>query len=110
MASSQKTVKVNIFGIEYVIKGDLDISYIQSVAKYVNDKMEETESEMSSKSVAKVAVVTALNIADELFRLQEEKTRLIQNLEGHVRRLTKRIDEEIQFLKSPTVPNNNGRE
>jgi cell division protein ZapA len=67
------SIKVEIFHQTYPIQGDLDEVYIRRIASYVDDKMK-TISEMSSTiDTQKVAVLTALAIADELHRLREER-------------------------------------
>ncbi len=67
------SIKVEIFHQTYPIQGDLDEVYVRRVAAYVDQKMK-TISEMSTTiDTQKVAVLTALAIADELYRLREER-------------------------------------
>ncbi len=62
-------VQVDIFGSQYTIKkGTEDPSYIARVAKYVDAKMREINEKLPVASVSKVAVLTSLNLADELFK------------------------------------------
>lgn len=68
--SSNKTIKV--FGEEYTISGDeIDYTYLRKVAKYVDLKMRELSKAIPDGNSKKVAILTALNIADELFQMQE---------------------------------------
>ncbi|HKM65795.1 MAG TPA: cell division protein ZapA [Candidatus Acidoferrum sp.] len=67
------SIKVEIFHQTYPIQGDLDELYVRRVAAYVDQKMK-TIAEMSTTiDTQKVAVLTALAIADELYRLREER-------------------------------------
>lgn len=72
MEESKKGVCVDIFGSEYVIKGEGDALYIKEVAKYVDDKMREISFATSNVSSSKVAILTALNLTDEIFKLRKE--------------------------------------
>lgn len=74
MPTEPNTQSVTIFGSEYKIRG-ADPDYIQVVAAYVDGKMRELEQRLPAGSPTKLAILTSLNIADELFREREEKTR-----------------------------------
>jgi cell division protein ZapA len=69
-------VHVDIFGSQYTIKkGSEDSDYIVRVAAYVDQKMREINDKLPVASVAKVAVLTSLNLADELFKERDGKVR-----------------------------------
>ena len=69
-------VQVDIFGSQYTIKkGSEDSDYIVRVAAYVDGKMREINEKLPVASVAKVAVLTSLNLADELFKERDGKVR-----------------------------------
>lgn len=91
MNPSSNIIKVTIYGTEYPIKGDSDVQYIQKVAKYVDEKMYEVDRNTSSKSTLKVAILTALNIADELFREKADKDVLIRQFEDRISKLSSLI-------------------
>jgi cell division protein ZapA len=66
-------VQVDIFGSQYTIKkGNEDPTYIARVAAYVDQKMREINERLPVASVSKVAVLTSLNLADELFKERED--------------------------------------
>lgn len=90
--SNGNAIKMTIYGTEYPIKGDTDIEYIKKVASYVDQKMYEVERNTSAKSALKVAILAALNIADELFNERAEKKRLIEEFEAKIARLTDLLD------------------
>ena len=69
-------VNVDIFSSQYTIKkGSEDSDYIVRVAAYVDQKMREINEKLPVASVAKVAVLTSLNLADELFKERDGKVR-----------------------------------
>ena len=76
-AKQVNRVKVNINGEDYYIKGTAPEEYIKRVAKYVDKKMYELESKHPNLSRSKLAVLTAINITDELFKLRQMRRVLI---------------------------------
>lgn len=91
MRHQGNVTKVTIYGTEYPITGDTDGDYIREVAAFVDAKMREVDRTTSAKSSLKVAILTALNIADELFRERADKDDMIQHLEEKVRKLSSLI-------------------
>ncbi|MGI5911898.1 MAG: cell division protein ZapA [Syntrophomonadaceae bacterium] len=74
-------VTVNIFNEEYVVKGEENPDYIQMLAAFVDRRMKMIQQRNTNLSTTKVAVLTALNLADELNKLQEDYDELVKNLE-----------------------------
>ncbi len=95
----RNVVKVNIFGSEYLIKGDTDVTYIQDVANYVNNKMIEIEKSLVIKSNLKIAILAALNIADELYKEREEKSNILNTLNEKSQGLNEKVSRIILDLE-----------
>ena len=89
------SVKVNIYGTEYPVKGEADPDYIEEVAAYVDEKMREVARNLTVKSTTKVAVLAALNITDELFRSQRSQGEVEGELEGRLTALAERVNEGL---------------
>ena len=70
-------VRVNILGQEYVMKTSANPKYIQEVAKYVNEKMDEIKDSGvdSSSQQLKIAVLACMNITAELFDIKSKSPR-----------------------------------
>jgi cell division protein ZapA len=68
-----QTVTVNINGENYAIKTDDDPVYVNEVARYVDEKMREIASAGKVITTSKVAILTALNLADELFKSRKDR-------------------------------------
>ena len=76
---STNVVRVTIFGQEYVIKTSANPQYIKDVAAYVNKKMNEIKEsglDVDSQQL-KIAVLTSMNITDELFSIRNDSSDLI---------------------------------
>ena len=86
---------VEIFGNSYTINADVPVDYIKKLARYVNDKMEEISSADRSYDAVKIAILTALNIADEFHQLKDMKIGIDGELEKRTRSLITLLDEGI---------------
>jgi len=84
-SNNTKKVTVEIFNQEYIVKGSENAEYIEMLAAYVDRRMRMIEQRNHSLSIAKVAVLTALNLADELNKLQEDYDELVKVLEEEKR-------------------------
>lgn len=65
-------VSVKISGVVYNLKGEENQEYLQRVAKYVDKKIKEITGKNQLLSTASAAALSAVNIADEFFKAQEE--------------------------------------
>jgi cell division protein ZapA len=81
---SDVVVPVEILGQRFPIRGALDAVYIQQLASFVDEKMRAAASQTSETDSARVAVVAALNLADEVFRLRAP-------VEGHQAEIAARL-------------------
>ena len=72
MEHTSQIVTVEIHGHRYPIKSSLDPSYVAELAAHVDEKMRLALKECPSGDTLKVAVLAAINIADEYFRTRHE--------------------------------------
>lgn len=79
--SQPKRVQVEIYNDIYNIKGNCDEKHIRQVANYVDKKMNYIGQRNPHLSIKQIAVLTSINIADELFKLQNDYDKLVQVLE-----------------------------
>jgi cell division protein ZapA len=90
-------LKINIYGTEYPIRSDAnsDPEYIRKVADYVDRKMKEIDSATEAKSSLKVAILAALNIADELYQERQIKDDLVSQMSGKIKNLSDSLDKQL---------------
>lgn len=74
--STKPGVKVVIFGQDYLVRGDVDEAYVASLAAHVDGKMREIAAKLADPSPSRVAVMTALNICDELFKIRKQQAKI----------------------------------
>jgi len=88
-----RLVDVTICNAHYTIRTDADEAYIQSIARYVNTRIEEVQSKTKSVSTINVTILAALNIADELFCEKEKNRKYVKQIEDRSRHLIDMIEK-----------------
>lgn len=84
-------VEVQIYGHPYTIRSEADREYVQNVAGYVDRKMREVAAKVPVNSLSRVAVLAALNIADELFKERRRREAFDQALAVRAAELEKAL-------------------
>ncbi len=92
--STQK-IRVNIFGSEYVLKASENEEYIINIAKYVDEKMRLIDKSNAINSKSKVAILAALNIAEELAQEREYRDKLVDQLNEESRKLNISLEDAL---------------
>ena len=87
--------RVSIFGNNYTIQGDAPSEYIESLAKYLNAKMEEVAAAVPSANAMQIAVLAALNISDEYFQLRDIQDHSTTDIEKRANALISMLEEGI---------------
>jgi cell division protein ZapA len=90
----KKALDVEILGQKFTISSDAEEGYMLRVADYVDGKMQEVM--RASKPVAKsnIAMLAALNIADEYHRLKDSHETILSRLDQLNKKLSTRLREE----------------
>jgi len=96
-----KIIDIEIYGQKYKIrvKGEEDEKYISHLTSFVDQKMREVAVKSKSADMTKVAVLAALNIADELFLSQKQLDQLSEAI-GH-------METEIESLEAHLIQDEN---
>ena len=94
MATVRATVE--IFGQRLGLRADGDSARLQEIARFVDSRMREVADRSSSVDTVKIAVLTALNIADELYQERETDQDVRQKrLEKQAERLVMKVEEAM---------------
>ena len=78
-------VSVEIFNEDYTVRGEENPEYIEMLASYVDRRMKMISQRNPNLTTTKVAVLTSLNLADELNKLQEDYDELVKALDAEKR-------------------------
>ena len=91
-------VQVEIYGQVYSLKGADDPAHIRELASYVDKKMKEVEKGTGTVDPHRVAILTALMIADELQALRERYGELETTADEAVGRMLD-MTEKVREMK-----------
>ena len=87
---------VQIMGHEYPVEANPgEELYVNRLAQFVEEKMREIKDESKVIDSYKLAVMAAMNVADELFRLQETKGVTSKNLDRKAEELIILLDKAL---------------
>lgn len=95
MKSESRTIKVTIFGKDYEVKGSTDEKYIENLANYVDSIMRDISKKSSAFSSSSIAILAALNIADEMFRERQQFKEYIEGLERELKSILNMTSETL---------------
>lgn len=89
-------VPVEILGQRFPVRSALDERYVQDLAHYVDEKMRAAEDLLPASDNLRVALVAALNLADELFRARGLGDGTLTHLNDRIARLERLIDTTLE--------------
>jgi cell division protein ZapA len=95
VSENPRVVSVEIHGLRYPIRSVLDPSYVAHLAAYVDAKIQAAAEESPTSESVKVAVVAALNIADEYFRLRESGPEVRDEVARRAEQIEHLVDEAL---------------
>ena len=95
-----KSVTVTVFGQDYTLRGDAEPEYVQNIARLVDGKMREIADNSQLNSTTKVAILAAINIADELLREKQQHSDALKMLEDRSIQIAALLDKEVARAKA----------
>ena len=101
--SESRVIHVDIQGQRYAIRSALDPKYVHDVAAYVDHKMERVGSELATSDASRLAVMAALNIADELFRARHDSTGEAARLLSRAADIERIVDAALDGVTRPVA-------
>ena len=90
--------KIQIYGKTYNIKSSSGLIETEEVANYVDLKMRELAELRSKTPTLDLAILAALNIAQELMELQRQTDAQNQDREDKIGKLLLELDNELQGI------------
>jgi len=88
-------VKVEILGKTFAISGETSPAYLKKLAKYVNDKMKKINQGSSNKDLGQLAILVALNIADEYLQIKDLKIDPQEDWEEKIQAVIDDLDKAL---------------
>ena len=89
-------VEIEVFGQVFrVAAGDATPAYLQRLAYYVDEKMRSIASATKTMPLNRVAILTALNIADDLFKLRDSYEQSARLVDAKTEQLISLVREQL---------------
>lgn len=89
-------MKLEIYGQTYNLNVDENEEYLKNLAAYVDAKMQAVSESAHTVDSVKVAVLAALNIADELFLARAREAEIRGPLRKRVEKCVSLVERAIQ--------------
>jgi cell division protein ZapA len=97
--TSGRVVPVEILGQRYPIRSGLDPQYVVDLAAYVDEKMRAAAEAVPAADPVRLAVLAALNIADEYFRCRDVDERRSTEWSVRAAEVERLIDQALGRLE-----------
>lgn len=95
--SNPPIIPVEIRGQRYLIRSNLDARYVAELATYVDEKMRAAAESTPTTDALRLAVLAALNIADEYFRCQESQQARTGALAERTQHIEQLVDRALRM-------------
>jgi cell division protein ZapA len=96
MAKEPQSIRVVIYDQEYFMRGDLNQEYIQKLAQYLDTKMRSIAERTRTVDTLRVAMLAALNVADEYHQLKARYEEVTQHLDQKAGEYSNALDEILK--------------
>lgn len=90
----KKRFDIKVIGQEFSVLSDKGDEYVSKIVQYINERAREIGDASEDVTTSDIAILVALNIAEELFRVRGEKEELYSRFEGEIEELISYIDKE----------------
>ncbi len=97
---SHSIVTVEIAGQRYPIRSLLDATYVTELAAYVDEKMRAAADAAPTSDMMGLAVLVALNLADECFRARQQHSSTNGEFNERALRLERLVDDVLGSLQA----------
>ncbi len=91
MTTDRKSIRVKIFGSEYPLRGDSE-EFTRRVATYVDEMINSIHAKIPEQPTLTVAVLSALNITEDLFKEREHAKAVVSVVEGEINKVSKYLE------------------
>jgi cell division protein ZapA len=100
-----QVITVEVAGQPYPIRSTLEPKYVAELAAYVDQKMRAASEAAPSSDLLGLAVLVALNIADEYFRARDQQSSSSGELNARALRLERLVDDVLSQVAAPKAVN-----
>ena len=94
-----RVVHVEVNGQRYPIRSSLDPVYVQELASYVDRKLRIAFDSAPSSDTLGLAILAALNIADEFFRARDSQLQVDGSVAARAGELERIVDQALELAE-----------
>ena len=93
----KRQLRIDVLGTSFVIQSEESPEHLAMLSSFVRERIEEVKARYAFADPLTVAVLAALNIADDLFKVRggREPSSQVAEIQTVAQRLINRIDEAL---------------
>ncbi|HUP64705.1 MAG TPA: cell division protein ZapA [Thermoanaerobaculia bacterium] len=95
MTGKKEPVTVQIYGQSYNVRGEGDPAYLTELAEIVDARMREIAPEVATGDPTRIAILAALNIADEFARYRRRRESDVGSWKRKTEQLIERLGNTV---------------
>jgi len=96
MSKEPQSIRVVIYDQEYFMRGDLNRDYIEKLAQYLDGKMRSIAERTRTVDTLRVAMLAALNVADEYHQMKARYEEVAQQMDQKVGEYSDALDKILK--------------
>ena len=86
LGEQTEAVRVVLFDREYAVRGHGNRKYIERLAEFIRNKADDIQKKTKVVSTLDIAILTLLNVTDELFEYKRAEEERSTSVEGKTRK------------------------
>ena len=98
--SEKESYSVEIAGVPLRLTSPLSTSEVAEICRLVNEQVMENIKKSKGQSIQSAAIVTALNLAEELLAIKRQVLKMLDHVEGKL----KSVSNQLQKTLSKKLP------
>ncbi|MDA0713208.1 MAG: cell division protein ZapA [bacterium] len=96
--SPKKRIQISLLGQRFTVRSDKSEEYMEALSKYVAQQLDQISKQTHSASTQHVALLTSLNLADQLLQKEDELHKLKHELKDRTQNALKEVDDALAML------------
>ena len=97
--SEPRVVQIEVHGQKYPIRTELDPQYVQQLAEFVESRMALASKASPSSDAVGLAILTALNITDQYFRMRNNASSSSGTIAARAEALERTVDQALSLAE-----------
>ena len=99
-----KAIEVEVYGQRFSLQGDAEETYVHELAQYVDEQMRTLAEKMKTGTPAKLAILAAINITDQMFQQERQRQAGQDEIERRTQGMMESIDDQLKAQRFSAPP------